>query len=1297
MKQVFHSFAVVLVLTLCVSTSLLAQWAGSDEDFVAMVETRNWDYFVNNQGGPFSFFRGHGAYNDTYSYDSVNTCAGDGYGIASLVVGAYRGWMTDEEAYNRILPLLQSYDTELAQDGNGFFNHFYEFDTGNPTAEYSSIDTTWFLCGALLAAEYFKGTEIDNLAHQIYSTVNFASQSPYTGYHEYMMLNVLGAGSPTHAWDPGTSRAGWNAAVASPNLWGPLFFYQWPQNFVDFRFYTDDSGRNHFFLARQAMLNQRDKCISMHNSDPSNYPDFGTNGWGMTSASASMGYLELRPFGGYCTANLNYGFPDYCTNLVASDEEACDSGTLVPICVPACMPHVPYETRECMKALYNNHGFAFSTYSFINAMNNGAASSGSPHYSAVNASMDYGANVLALENFRSGMPWKYFMRNTYVQNGLANCGIVRTNWVPWNENFDDGSDPNAWDGGSSFENTDGSDPSATYSNIAAFNAWVDGYAYAMTANGSGDTVRITFAPYNENKKDQSKNDMLSFWLRGTTGGEELHVGLRDWEDHEVTVPLSNYVNSGVISTNWTRVRIPLKPCAVTGDPNEEVRLTHLDDISFHFNGSGTVLIDDLAFLLDDISPEPPSVGAACVDGRVQLRWGYSTHDDVVGYHLWRRPDTVSGFKRLNSDLLSAQHDEQDVTVESQWGEDFFYTAQCVDRNGNAGSFAGGPYEQRVWIGRHHDVDYGDGENPNTFGGTDGRWGSGWGDIRFQEETGWDGRTRWVRVMESDAPDGVFISLNSGDISAYDVLAFRIKQNWGAEAIDIGLKSTDLAEVKVAVTNYLPGGDLTNVWTLVRVPLIDFKGVDFSSIDNLSFSFQDAGSVYADDIRFECRTPEDGIRLVAEGEDADDFAGGNTNDFKWYASQAYTLGNSWAQNGGEYAEFTFLPTQALNEAYLDVRYACGGSSARSLEVLLNGTNTGSLTFDTTGGWGDEAAHFEEVTHRLGSIASGTCTIRLEAASAGTAINLDRLVLRSAAHYFREAEDFDGQTGSGGDDFKAGAEGGEVLGNGWGGTNGSEATYSNIVLNTSLTSAVLRLRYGQNWGDGRLFRVYVDGTNMGRIACAYTGGWLDEYAGGTLTELPLGSLAAGLHTLRIAAEGDDEAINVDWLQIAGSPATLNGFDTDGDGLTDDQEGLYGTLATDGDTDGDGLDDLTEISRLGGFPSDPLKQDGDNDGQNDDEELLAGTDPQNDSSAFIFSTCTPYAGGMALSWPGDTSRTYAVFYSDSFPASTSTFTAVTTPGAITRTNGFMEYRDDGSGTTPPPNDPAVRRRTYRVRVRR
>jgi hypothetical protein len=30
-------------------------------------------------------------------------------------------------------------------------------------------------------------------------------------------------------------------------------------------------------------------------------------------------------------------------------------------------------------------------------------------------------------------------------------------------------------------------------------------------------------------------------------------------------------------------------------------------------------------------------------------------------------------------------------------------------------------------------------------------------------------------------------------------------------------------------------------------------------------------------------------------------------------------------------------------------------------------------------------------------------------------------------------------------------------------------------------------------------------------------------------------------------------------------------------------------------------------------------------------------------------------------------------------------------------MEYRDDGSGTTPPPNDPAVRRRTYRVRVRR
>lgn len=61
-----------------------------------MVQSNNWEFFVHNQGGPFHMFRGSGHYDQQYSYDPLATCAGDGFGIAALVVGAYRGYYTDD-------------------------------------------------------------------------------------------------------------------------------------------------------------------------------------------------------------------------------------------------------------------------------------------------------------------------------------------------------------------------------------------------------------------------------------------------------------------------------------------------------------------------------------------------------------------------------------------------------------------------------------------------------------------------------------------------------------------------------------------------------------------------------------------------------------------------------------------------------------------------------------------------------------------------------------------------------------------------------------------------------------------------------------------------------------------------------------------------------------------------------------------------------------------------------------------------------------------------------------------------
>lgn len=1282
--------------------SAAAAWSGTDEEFVHMVESNNWEYFRYNQGGANHQFRGAGQHDEQYSYDPNATCAGDGFGIAALVVGAWRGWTTDEYAYTNILALLQAYDTSLARDGNEFFNHFYNFDTGVPQAEYSAIDSSWFLCGAVLAAQYFKGTEVESVANRIYNRFKYGSVGPFWGmYFEYTIINILGSGSPTNGWSAATAQSSWESCTlaAKDFMQGPLFWYQWPQAFVDFRFRTDSLGSNHFNIAVEAYLRQRQKCIDLRNASPANYPTFGTNAWGLTSGMASLGYLELRPFAGYCTANPNYGGPSiYCgggaTNDVSTDEEACDSGTLTPICLPACMTHVPYETRLAMKYLYDTFDNAsnniYDRYSFKNALNTGVSKAGYPFQWDDNASMDYGCNAVVLENFRSGMPWKYFMSHPYIVQGMANCGFS-TPSIAYHDDWNDGADPNVWTGSTTYANSDGSNPTCTYDSITWYNDWVNTYARKLVANGSGDVVRFELK-----ETDQSKEDLLSFWLRGAGGGESFDVGLRDAEGHETLVNIADYADGGTVSTNWQRVRVPLKRFAVSSDPNDDVRILFLGDFTVRFRASGTIWVDDLAFVDDDLAPPPPAFGAACIDGRVSLRWGYSADDDVVGYHLWRRPDSGSGFSRLNASLLSAKHDEVDVTVESQWGEDFYYAAQCLDRHGNAGPFSAAENEQRVWIGRARDLDWGDGQNPNTFGGSsDGTWGGSWRGIWFERQYGWDGKTNWIRHMAGDTDNGCYIGLNGGDVSPYEALTFRLKQEWGANTFLVGLRSTNGVERKVPVTRYTT---VTDSWASVTIPLIDFSGVDFARMDNLSFEFTTAGNIYVDDIRFARLERELDLGLVFEGEACGGHAGGETNDFKWGASQAYCLGNAWATNANDDAWFAVNVADELNGAYLDVRYACDVSGGRNLQALVNSEARTNFPVQYTGGWGDESWHFKDDPVWLGRITNASFLLKLLATNAGAAVNLDRVILRSGGRWFREAEDCDAQSGSGGADYKPGASGGEVLGNSWGGGSGDFAAYSNVVFAAPLAEAWLQARYGQSWGDGRLIRVLLDGTNMGSLAFANTDGWLDRWSDGGIAELPLGPVGGGTHVLRLEAVGDDEDVNVDWLKIADGPEAFNGYDTDGDGIPDRQEPLFGTSTNLADSDADGLGDQFELSRLGGVLTSPTNADTDADGQHDGEEYVAGTDGSDSNSVFKFvpaAAAIQPGGNILVRWAGAPGRNYDVGYRNTGPANPVIFTSITNPAAIVFSNTVVSYLDDGAGTGFPPGHTSAVQRTYRVRA--
>lgn len=95
-----------------------------------------------------------------------------------------------------------------------------------------------------------------------------------------------------------------------------------------------------------------------------------------------------------------------------------------------------------------------------------------------------------------------------------------------------------------------------------------------------------------------------------------------------------------------------------------------------------------------------------------------------------------------------------------------------------------------------------------------------------------------------------------------------------------------------------------------------------------------------------------------------------------------------------------------------------------------------------------------------------------------------------------------------------------------------------------------------------------------------------------------------------------------------------DTDGDGVSDDDEASAGTDPESSDSDADGLTDLEELS--GG--TDPLLGDTDGDGYADADELAVGTDPT-DAESGIYTGGWPYNSNKDTMTEGDASEVAAV----------------------------------------------------------
>ncbi|MFH1367989.1 MAG: discoidin domain-containing protein [Elusimicrobiota bacterium] len=90
-----------------------------------------------------------------------------------------------------------------------------------------------------------------------------------------------------------------------------------------------------------------------------------------------------------------------------------------------------------------------------------------------------------------------------------------------------------------------------------------------------------------------------------------------------------------------------------------------------------------------------------------------------------------------------------------------------------------------------------------------------------------------------------------DMSTYTHVSLVVKGSQGGEEFKVGLKDTSYNEVKLPVKDYLTE-DVTTYWQKVTIPMSAFNGVNCSSLDNFSISFDGisgTGSVYIDELRF----------------------------------------------------------------------------------------------------------------------------------------------------------------------------------------------------------------------------------------------------------------------------------------------------------------------------------------------------------------------------------------------------------------------------------------------------------------
>ncbi len=424
----------------------------SDDELLSMLQEACFHYYWDG-ADPSSGMTHENIPGD----DRIVATGASGLGIAALVVGVDRGFITRAQGIERLTRIVNF--LEHADRYHGAWSHFMNGSTGKTMPVFGMFDnggdlveTSFLMEGLLAARQYFKGNssaeqDLYRRISGLWETVewdwyrsdpksNFiywhwssewAEQihHPLIGFNEVMITYLLAMSSPTHGvpvdmyysgWAGQSQtamnyRAGWSGSrdgdhYANGHTYygikldvgvgtgGPLFFTHYSYFGFDPHSLHDRYTSSYFENNRNIARINLAYCIA----NPKHFPGYGPNAWGLTAADGPEGYVPHAP------------------------DANSDRGTLVPTGALASFPYTPEASMLALKHYYRDLGSElWDIYGPRDAYD-----PGHDWVSPIYMGLNQAPITVMVENYRTGLVWKEFMANPEIQEMLQKLNHYTT-------------------------------------------------------------------------------------------------------------------------------------------------------------------------------------------------------------------------------------------------------------------------------------------------------------------------------------------------------------------------------------------------------------------------------------------------------------------------------------------------------------------------------------------------------------------------------------------------------------------------------------------------------------------------------------------------------------------------------------------------------------------------------------------------------------------------------------------------------------------------------------------------------